>query len=170
MKYGTVRYGTSSTKVRENHCIYSFNYFFDIKNQVYLIFSNEHKKAVEKEKYIEIVDKIKIFERNSYKQIKPFNAFEDQIELIEQKLSDSDLEVEITMKSIDKIKYGIEKNLFLNKSIMFIKDYGKNKESFLLIIGDEYLRMSGIYGFYCDHEAEDEFYECLKIVFQIKLI
>jgi hypothetical protein len=37
------------------------------------------------------------------------------------------------MKSIDKIKYGIEKNLFLNKSIMFIKDYGKNKESFLLI-------------------------------------
>ena len=40
---------------------------------------------------------------------------------------------------------------------MFIKDYGKNKESFLLIIGDEYLRMSGIYGFYCDHVDEEKF-------------
>jgi hypothetical protein len=82
MKYYEVRYGTSSTKVRENHCIYLFNYFFDIKNQVDLLFSNKHKRAVKKEKHIKIVDTIKIFERNSYKQIEPFNAFENQIELI----------------------------------------------------------------------------------------
>jgi hypothetical protein len=34
---------------------------------------------------------------------------------------------------------------------MFVKDYGKNKESFLLIIRDEYLKTSNIY---CDHLDE----------------
>jgi len=145
--------------MQETPDIYLFNYYSDLKQQVDLTFSNEQKEVLEEEKYIEIINSIKIFEQNSYKQIKPFNTFGDQIELIEQKLSDSDLEIDIIVKLIDKVKYEIEKTLFSNKSIMFIKDYGKNKESFLLIIGDEYLRMSNIHGFYYDHVAEDEFFE-----------
>jgi hypothetical protein len=143
--------------MQETPDIYLFNYYSDLKQQVDLTFSNEQKEVLEEEKYIEIIDKIKIFKQNSYKQIQPFNTFDNLIELLEQILNDSDLEVDIIMKLIDKLKYEIEKTLFSNKSIMFIKDYGKNKESFLLIIGDEYLRMSNMYGFYCDHADEEEF-------------
>ncbi len=113
-------------KSMQNHPKYHLaNYFSDLKREVDLIFNSI--KLNEKDNYLEIINKIELFEQECYK-IKPFNLFNEENNL-----------------NIDEIKYGIEKMLFSNKSIMFIKDYGgitTTNKKFLLIINDEYLRKS----------------------------
>ena len=99
-----------------------------------------------------------MFEQHLYTQIKPFSTFSNEIEIIKKVLDNSDLN-EI-LKSIDKIKYNIEKVLFSNKTIVYIKNYGKS--SFLLKLNDEYIRMSSIDNFrkehsvYCNYQDKNE--------------
>ncbi len=100
---------------------YLASYFSDLKTEVDLEFA---LKPNEKVKYLEIINKIESIENEFYNKIKPFN------------------EIHCDLNNIDEVKYNIEKKIFSNKSFMFLKDYGVEKETFLLIINDEYLRKS----------------------------
>ena len=85
------------------------NCFSDLKRQVDLTIA---LKQNEKQKYLEIINKIDLIEQECYNKIKPFNTFNSDIQLIEQQKT----------KNYDEIKYKIENKLFNNKSIFF---YGR---------------------------------------------
>ena len=140
---------------------YLANYFDDLKKEVDLIFTQNVEEndlnylqlievikpfnkffEQEKENYEEIISIIESFEQDSYNKIKPFNTFNNEI----QQLTSLD------NRLIDEIKYKIEKTLFSNKSIMFIKGYEyklhyrqTDWKKFLLLINDEYLRKTTIH-------------------------
>jgi len=107
--------------------LYLYNYFTDLKQQVNLKFFGRED---EKEKWNKIIYEIQVFEQVCYKQIKPFNTFDQEINALEPFQS----------REIDDLKYKIEQKLFQNKSILFLKDYGYEKKTFLLIINNVYLR------------------------------
>jgi Leucine-rich repeat (LRR) protein len=114
---------------------YLANFWSDLKRQVDLVFQ---EKENEKEKYSEIIKRIEIDENASYKRNnKPFQTFDDEIKSIDSTQVDGPL---AAFQLIDDIKYKIEQKLFQNKSILFIENYGKLENTFLLIINDEYLR------------------------------
>ena len=139
---------------------YLGNYFFVLKREVDLEFSLIEKEE-DKEKWLEIIDKIKSIEMHYYDQIKPFTTYNDEIQSIKQEIKES-IELntnestkqklnnfksinffEKLEKSIDEITFKIEKDIFLNKTFLFMKEIGENeieKNTFLLIINDEYLR------------------------------
>ncbi len=100
------------------------NYFQDLKQKVDLKFFG---KEDEKFKYLEIINKIEQIEQNYYKTTKPFNLFNQEIEL----------QIEL-----EDLKYKIETKLFQDKSILFIEDFGMEKKTFLLILTNAYLRQS----------------------------
>ena len=89
-------------------------YFEELKTQVDTKYA---LKLDEKDKYLEIINNIESFEQEAYKKCKSFNTFDKEIKSIEDKLNDSNLN-EIT-QLIDELKYKIEKEIFLNKSIFF---------------------------------------------------
>jgi len=111
-------------------------------------------KLDEKDKYLEIINKIESFEQAAYNNwsSKRINTYDNEIKLIEDQLIVLDL-TEIT-KLIDEVKYNIEKITFSNKSILFIDEKSRfyfNSNSFLLIINDEYIRISCI-----DKDSDDK--------------
>jgi hypothetical protein len=93
---------------------YLSNYFDELKNEIDLKYAVEQDEQV---KYLEIIKNIESFEQEAYKKCKSFNTFDKEIKSIEDKLNDSNLN-EIT-QLIDELKYKIEKEIFLNKSIFF---------------------------------------------------
>jgi len=113
--------------MQKNPNLYLNNYFTDLKQQVNLTF---FCREDEKEKWNKIIYEIQVFEQVCYKQIKPFNTFDQEINALEPFQS----------REIDDLKYKIEQKLFQNKSILFLKDYGYEKKTFLLIINNVYLR------------------------------
>jgi Leucine-rich repeat (LRR) protein len=148
---------------------YLANYFDDLKKEVDLIFTQNVEEndlnylqlievikpfnkffEQEKENYLEIISIIESFEQDSYYKIKPFNTFDNEINQL----------TSLDNHLIDEIKYKIEKTLFSNKSIMFIKGYEyklhyyrqTDWKNFLLLINDEYLRKTTI-----DDEKIDNF-------------
>jgi hypothetical protein len=128
---------TKELKLMQKHPkFYLANFFSDLKRQVDLTFA---LKLNEKKKYIEIISKIESFEQECY-NIKPFDTFNNEIQSIEQQILNNNN----NNNKIDDIKYKIERKLFNNKSILFMKDYGKEKKTFLLIINDEYVRKKTI--------------------------
>ena len=108
--------------MQSNPKLYLANYFQDLKRDVDLTF---FRKEDEKSKYLEIINKIEEIEQGYYLKSKPFNTFDQVIEI-----------ESLDEQSIDDLKYKIEMELFQNKSILFIK------KSFLLLINDAYLRQS----------------------------
>ena len=79
---------------------------------------------------------------------KPNYTYCNELELIEEQLNNNKincLNIEQILKSLDQLKYEFEKILFSNKTIIFLKDYGGYKQTFLLIIEDEYVRKSNIF-------------------------
>lgn len=147
---------------------YLANYFDDLKKEVDLIFTQNLEEndlnylqlievikpfnkffEQEKENYKEIISIIESFEQDSYNKIKPFNTFKNEIHQL----------TSLDNHLIDEIKYKIEKTLFSNKSIMFIKGFEyklhyrqTDWKKFLLLINDEYLRKTTI-----DDEKLDNF-------------
>ena len=115
-----------------NPKLYLINYFCNLKQDVCLTKIKQLEKNANK--YLEIINKIELFEQDCLNSIKSFSVFKEEIENFN----------EINMKSIDDMNYKIEKELFNNKSIHFMKDYGKENKTFLLIINDEYVRMNRI--------------------------
>ena len=100
------------------------NYFSDLKRDVDLELA---LKLNEKEKYLEIINKIESIEQSYYNQTKPFKEVSNQeIDGLQPQL-------------LVDLKYKIEMKLFKNESILFIKDAIFNK-AFLLIINNAYLR------------------------------
>lgn len=96
--------------------LYLANYFNDLKRDFDLEFALKPEKN---EKYLEIINIIELFERNSYNKIKSFNEL----------LTDQDL---------DQLEYKIGQKIFSNKTILWYK------KTFLLIINDEYIRKNKI--------------------------
>ena len=86
-------------------------------------------KLDEKVKYLEIINRIEEIEQDYYNRSKAFNTFDQEIESLDE-------------QSIDDLKYKIEIKIFHNKSILFIKDFDKEKKTFLLILTNGYLRKS----------------------------
>lgn len=176
--------------MQSNPNMYLANYFQDLKQDVDLTFFG---KDDEKDKYLEIINKIEEIEQDFYKRSQPFNTYDLEIQSlveieqqsidvdeeehedeekfygpyhinagpchinavfrdlinigqkIEQEYSKStNTEIELLVeKSIDEhLKYRIEQKLFQNKTILFMKDFGEEKKTFLLIINNVYLRQS----------------------------
>jgi Leucine-rich repeat (LRR) protein len=130
---------------------YLSQYFDELKAQVDTKYA---LKLDEKDKYLEIINKIESFEQAAYNNwsSKRINTYDNEIKLIEDQLIVLDL-TEIT-KLIDEVKYNIEKITFSNKSILFIDEKSRfyfNSNSFLLIINDEYIRISCI-----DKDSDDK--------------
>ncbi len=117
--------------------LYLADYFSDLKTQVDLIYT---LNLNEKDKYIEIINSIESNEQESYKKIKKFTTFNEEIQSIEEQLNHANLNMDKINKEIDGLLYKIEKKIFSNKTIIFLKDYGSKKHTFLLILNNEYLR------------------------------
>ena len=65
--------------------LYLANYFSVLKQQVDLnLFGKENETA----KYVEIINKIESIEQEYYKQIKPFNTFDREIESLDEQSID----------------------------------------------------------------------------------
>jgi len=120
--------------------LYAANYFEDLKNKVDLTFIAKDNENNEQDKYLEIINKIESFEQETYNKIKPFNTFDNEINLI------------TNTNEIDEIKYKIEKIIFSNKSILFLNDllfiedkrffFNENNIKILLILNDIYLKIN----------------------------
>lgn len=126
---------------------YLANYFSDLKREIDLEFIPVN------ENYLEIINMIEKTEMDSYNNAKKFNTFENQIDFIEQQLdnnnNNSNSHLNDLLRSIDEIRYKIEKCLHSNKTIIFLKNWviqwnsinrRWDEKTFLLIINDEYLR------------------------------
>jgi Leucine-rich repeat (LRR) protein len=105
--------------------LYLANYFSDLKQNVDLTFFG--KEGDENSKYMKIINKIEQIEQDYYNRAVAFDTFDQEIE---------------SFVELDDLKYNIEMKLFQNKTILFIKDYGKEKKTFFLIIRNAYLRKS----------------------------
>ncbi len=142
--------------IQKDPHLYLFNYFSDLKHDIDLEFTFKTEKI---DKYMEIIDKIKLIEKDYYHNIKPIDVFQNEINLIYQQLKEDDIinKKDEVKKSIDKIKYKIEKVLFSNRSIMFIND---SDDTYLLIISDIYLRKSCIESFKASHDLVEERDDC----------
>jgi Leucine-rich repeat (LRR) protein len=110
------------------------NYFSDLKRQVDLEFAF---KLDETDKYMKIISTIELAEQDCYYQIKPFNKFNNEID--EAQINNID---NLTIKLLNDLKFKIEKEIFKNKSIIFIENF--NYKKFLLIINDKHLRKGTI--------------------------
>ncbi len=117
--------------IQKNPKFYLANYFNYLKRKVNSAF-------FENQKQLEIINRINLFEKDLNNKTVPFNSFNHEIQLIEHQLTKNDFNINKTLKSIDEIKYKIEKKLFSNKSCIFFRN------QFLLIINDEFLRKNTI--------------------------
>jgi hypothetical protein len=119
-------------------------YFEELKTQVDLKYA---LKLDEKDKYLEIINKIKSIEQDAYNKwsSKHINTYDDEIKLIEDKLNNDLNNVTDIIKLIGEVKYKIEKIIFSNKTILFIDEKTRfyfDSNSFLLIVNDEYISNS----------------------------
>jgi len=117
---------------------YLATYFSNLKRKIHL----EHiLKRIDTEKFTELIKTIESIEFTLLNKIKPFtlSVFNQENQLYK-------------INIINNIKYTIERKLFLNKTILFMKDYKYwkwkdnriNEKTFLLIIDDIYLRKQTI--------------------------
>jgi hypothetical protein len=120
---------------------YLSKYFEELKTQVDTKYA---LKLDEKDKYLEIINRIESFEQNAYNKwsSKSIKTYDDEIKLIEDKLNNNLNNVINITKLIGELKLKIEKMIFSNKTILFIDkktrfDFQFN--SFLLIVNDEYI-------------------------------
>lgn len=119
-------------KMQDTPNNYLENYFFELKREVDLEFSLIEKEE-DKEKWLEIIDKIKSIEMHYYDQIKPLTTYNDEIQSIKREIKES-IELntnestkqklnylksinffEKLEKTIDEIKFKIEKDIFSTK-------------------------------------------------------
>ncbi len=126
---------------------YLSKYFDELRSQVdtkYALNSDEI------DKYLEIINRIELFERDAYNNwpSRGINEYDKKIKSIENKLNNNNLNnLNDIAQLIDEVKSKIEKTIFSNKSILFIDEKSRfyfARNSFLLIINDEHIRMSCI--------------------------
>ena len=98
-------------KMQQFPRFYLSNYFDELKRQIDLKYA---LNLDEKDKYLEIIKNIELFEQDAYKKCKSINTCDEEIKLIEDKLNDDTNLTEIE-QLIDELKYKIEKVLFSNK-------------------------------------------------------
>jgi len=131
---------------------YLANYFVDLRAQVDLELTF---KKDQNEKYMQIIQEIQSFESACLKLTKTIYDFDEEIQIIEHQLVEEVIQENQIAAKIDFIEKKIEKVSFSNKTILFLNNYGKDKQSFLLIINDEYLRKKDINDFIKDHIEPD---------------
>jgi hypothetical protein len=100
---------------------------------------------------MQIIQEIQSFESACLKLAKTIYDFDEEILITEHQLVEEIIQENQIAAKIDFIENKIEKILFSNKTILFLNNYGKEKQSFLLIINDEYLRKKDIDDFIKDH-------------------
>ncbi len=130
--------------------LYLANYFANLKAEVDHFFIQKTFTNNNFD-FLEIIQKIEYFEKNCFKNT-PNNKYSNEkfasatkinIEKIQNQINslvnsyDYDKEITQIKNLIDKINNSIEKVLFANKTIIFLKNYGWEKKTFLLIIHDE---------------------------------
>jgi Leucine-rich repeat (LRR) protein len=127
--------------------LYLGNYFTDLKAEVDSIYT---LKPNAKNIYSKTIEDIELFANDVHNKSKsriPNSTHCNEIELIEEQLNNDKINnsnIAQILKSLDELKYDFEKILFSNKTIVFLKDYGKYVTTFLLIIEDEYVRKRNI--------------------------
>lgn len=136
--------------MQNNPKLYLVKYFCELKLEINSLFVENEKDRnnyESREKYTEIIQTIESFERETYDKIKPFNTFDEIIELFEQQLPigedspDNDLDTNELSEEINQVKFNIEQKIFSDKSIIFMKNFGLNNLNFLLL-NDVYIRKS----------------------------
>ena len=134
--------------LKSNQRLYLADFFIDLKAQVDLVFEKLIKNNDEtiSNNYIEIINKIELFEQNCYKQAKTISH--DQIKFIQKRIESSnnnnnildDTNYDEINELIEIQLYKLEKMLFNNKTIYFINNNNNNiNKNFLIIINDEYI-------------------------------
>ena len=150
--------------MQETPKLFLSQYFSDLKAQVDFDFALKQDKKAD---WLEIINSIESFENDSYK-LQHANSSHTTLNEEIQKVEDSieyyldNFNLNYIFESIDKIKYKIERLIFGNKSIFYLKDtcihssysggsnandewggeWTSEEKSFLFIINDEYLRKS----------------------------
>jgi len=130
--------------MQNNPKLYLVKYFCELKleiNSLFVVNERDRNNCESREKYMEIMKTIESFERETYDRIKPFNTFDEIIELFEQQqqLSVEEETSNELSEEIDQVKFKIEQKIFSDKSVIFMKNYGFNNLTFLLI-NDVYIR------------------------------
>jgi len=137
--------------------IYLANYFSDLKMRV-------KKKQENKEKLMQLLNKIHLFENESYQNVLLIrNAFDNKLKQISNQISsynnnNNNSNLNELNNDIDEIKYKIDKILFSNKSILFDEN-----NLLLILIIDEYL--SNLSKSYHLKEHNQLTNEILKIIY-----
>lgn len=138
--------------LKSNQKLYLADFFIDLKAQVDLAFVKLIKNNDEtiSNNYIEIINKIELFEQICYKQAKTISH--DQIQFIQKRIESSnnnnknildDTNYDEINELIEIQLYKLEKMLFNNKTIYFINNNNNSNsidKNFLIIINDEYIR------------------------------
>ena len=125
-----------------NPKLFLADYFIDLRTQVDLVFCLKRNMANE---WLEIIERINSFEKKTYNNTSLIQIFLSNMQLIEIKLKSIDSDHIKIIQQIKEIKYNIEKILFSNKTIAFIKDFRNEKNNFLIIINDEYLSNNALF-------------------------
>jgi hypothetical protein len=150
--------------MQETPKLYLSQYFSDLKAEVDTDFALKQDK---KSDWLEIINSIESFETDTYKlhaSSHTSNTLNEEIQKAEDSIEYylDNLNLNYIFESIDKIKYKIERLIFGNKSIFYLKDtcihssysggstandewggeWTTEEKSFLCIINDEYLRKS----------------------------
>ncbi len=137
--------------------IYLANYFSDLKMKV-------KKKQENKEKLMQLLNKIHLFENESYQNVLLIrNAFDNKLKQISNQISsynnnNNNSNLNELNNDIDEIKYKIDKILFSNKSVLFDEN-----NLLLILIIDEYL--SNLSKSYHLKEHNQLTNEILKIIY-----
>ena len=94
---------------------YLSKYFEELKTQVDTKYA---LKLDEKDKYLEIINRIELFERDAYNNwpSRGINEYDKKIKSIENKLNNNLNNLNDIAQLIDEVKYKIEKTIFSNKS------------------------------------------------------
>jgi hypothetical protein len=105
---------------------YLSEYFTNLKTEVDLAFSLEEQQADDrtefKKNWVDMIQRIENFEQECFKKKKTnvFNdVISDQVKFIELNLNDFNLDIQ---SLIDETIYKIEKELFLNKTLIFLDE------------------------------------------------
>ncbi len=125
--------------------LYIANYFIDLKSEIDLAFNkkliNDFNHEI-KTKWLEIINRINLFEKDCLKKFKNLNdlEFKIRIQTIEDHINNG-LEKDTIKSLIEQEEINLIKYLFLNQTITFIDN---PKQTFLIIIKDEYLTKTNL--------------------------
>ncbi len=140
--------------------MFFIDFFDSLRNEVDIYFTEQEKSEVNDGKWLEIIEKIKSIESVTYQQLpsninrikneisdeisQSIDQFERQISSLY--LNSTDEEINKIKKEIDGQKFKIERILFGNKTICFLKDFKIKKKNctFLLVINDAYINKNFI--------------------------